>query len=134
MIECGPLMTRAEFDIILADDTKLIADNIEWSYDEDHSPWLEFRKDIVSETAYPMFVQGSYNGLVGKLRYSIIHKGSGRVYGLCMGSEHHNPSCIYVGGDRHLHSWNDVSRDKDAVVADQITMAVTNPVGVWQEF
>lgn len=134
MIECGLPMTRAEFEMILADDTKTIAEDIGWSDDEDHSPWIEFRKDILSETAYPMFVHGAYNRLIGKLRFSIIHKGSGRIYGLCMGSDHHNPSCLHVGGDRHLHSWNDITRDKDAVDADQITVAVTDPVGVWRQF
>lgn len=79
-------------------------------------------------------LRAANNRLIGKLRYSIIHKGAGRIYGLCMGTDHHNVSCVNVGGDRHLHLWNDLSRDKDAVLATDIAAAVTDPVIVWQQF
>jgi hypothetical protein len=113
-------MTQAEFEAISADPTKAINGNITWTEDEDHSLSVEFRRDIYSQTNYPLFVQGRYNRAIGKLRYSVIHRGAGRILGLCMGSDHHNPACDYVGGDRHLHIWNDVSRDKNAVVAGHI--------------
>src|SRR5215813_5837385 len=134
VLQCGPPMTRAEFEAILADETKSIRGAITWSEDEDHSPWLEFRSDVLSEPGYPMFIQGSYNRTIGKLRYSVIHRGAGRIYGLCMGSDHHNPTCQNVSGDRHLHLWNDQSRDKEAIVATAITAPGSDPVGVWQQF
>src|SRR5258707_1902279 len=127
-------MTQVEFDALSADPTRIIEGDITWTEDEDHSLSVEFRRDIYSQPNYPLIVQGSYNRVIGKLRYSVIHRGAGRIYGLCMGSDHHNPTCQYVGGDRHLHVWNDVTRDKDAVAADHIVANVDDPVAVWQEF
>jgi len=51
-----------------------------------------------------------------------------------MGSDHHNLSCTNVGGDRHLHVWNDRTRDKEAIIAENITAPITDPVAVWQQF
>ncbi len=127
-------MTQAEFEALCDDPTRIIHGDITWTEDEDHSLCVEFRQDISSQPNYPLFVQGSYNQLIGKLRYSVIHRGAGRIYGLCMGSDHHNPTCQNVGGDRHLHVWNDVTRDKDALVADHIVANVDDPVAVWQQF
>src|SRR5437016_14237257 len=114
-------MTQTEFDALRDDPTRIIDSDIARSEDEDHSLWVEFRSDIVSQFNYPMFVQGSYNRHIGKLRYSVIHKGAGRIYGLCMGSDHHNPVCTFVVGDRHLHLWNETTKDKDAIIAAHIT-------------
>jgi len=127
-------MTQAEFEAIQADPTKIIDGDINWTEDEDHSLSVEFRCDISSQPNYPLFIQGSYNHAIGKLRYSVIHRGAGRIYGLCMGSDHHNPTCQMVGGDRHLHVWNDVSRDKDAIIPAHILADVHNPRAVWEQF
>lgn len=127
-------MTQAEFEALCADPTRIIAGDIAWALDEDHSLSVEFRRDISSQPNYPLFVQGSYNRSIDKLRYSVIHRGEGRIYGLCMGSDHHNPTCQNVGGDRHLHIWNDVTKDKNAIVADQIAANVGDPIAVWREF
>jgi hypothetical protein len=127
-------MTQVEFDALSADPTRIIEGDVAWTEDEDHSLCVEFRRDIRSQSNYPLFVQGSYNRTIGKLRYSVIHRGAGRIYGLCMGSDHHNPVCTNVGGDRHLHIWNDISKDKDAVVAAHIIANADDPVVVWQQF
>lgn len=127
-------MTQDEFDAISADPTRIIEGDIIWSEDEDHSHCLEFRCDIHSQSNYPLFIYGSYNQVVGKIRYSVIHRGAGRIYGLCMGSDHHNLTCLNVGGDRHIHIWDEVSRGKNAVVANTIHAPINDPVTAWQEF
>lgn len=126
-------MTQAEFEAICNDESKTIGGDIAWTEDEDHSLCVEFRRDISSEANYPIFVQGSFNRAVSKLRYSVIHRGSGRIYGLCMGSDHHNPDCPFVG-DRHLHIWTDAERDKHAEVANHIVANADDPIAVWEQF
>lgn len=63
----------------------------------------------------------------------IIHRGVGRIYGLDMGKDHHNPSCQHVG-DKHKHRWDERLRDKDAYIPQDIRAAVTDPLGVWRQF
>lgn len=126
-------MNQNEFEAIMKDTTKKIIGDISWSEDEDHSPAIEFRVEIQSEAGYPIFIKGSHNPLVGTLSYNIIHRGSGRIYGLDLGKDHHNPSCTYVG-DRHKHRWNESLRDKEAYVPDDINDEVSDPVSVWKQF
>jgi len=126
-------MTQAEFEALLADDTKRIEEDILWLGDEDRSPGLEFRAEVISGPGFPLFIKGWYNRDAQTLSYALIHRGVGRIYGLDLGRDHHNPSCVYVG-ERHKHSWNDVVRDKEAYVPGDITALVNDPVGVWREF
>ena len=126
-------MTQAEFDAILSDTTKRIADDIAWAEDEDHSPAVEFRAEVTSEPGYPLFVRGSYNAEAQTLTFALINRAVGRIYGLDLGKDHHNPDCAYVG-ERHKHRWNEPQRDKEAYVPDDITAAASEPVRVWQQF
>ncbi len=125
--------TEAEFAVLLADSGKTIHGDIAWSEDEDHSPAVEFRVEITSQSGYPLFVRGSFNPLAQTLTFAIIHASSRRIYALDLGKDHHNPSCNNVG-EKHKHRWTDRFRDKDAYVPDDITQPVTNPVAVWIEF
>ena len=125
--------TETELDALLADTTKTVVGDITWTEDEDHSPTLEFRAEITSQSGYPLFVRGSYNSLAQTLTYAIIHASSRRIYALDLGKDHHNPSCTHVG-DKHKHRWTDRFRDKDAYVPDDITQPATNPFAVWKEF
>jgi hypothetical protein len=127
------IMNQSEFEAIIKDATKTIIGDISWSEDEDHSPALEFRIEIQSETGYPIFIKGSYNTLVETLSFSLIHRGSGRIYGLDLGKDHHNPACTYVG-EKHKHSWNESLRDKQAYVPDDINAEVIDPVSIWEQF
>lgn len=126
-------MTDAEFEAIRQDSTKQIIENISWEEDEDHSPSVEFRHEIISSAGYPLFVRGSYNGLAQTLTYAIIHRTAGRIYGLDIGKDHHNPTCQNVG-DRHLHIWDDVYKDKSAIAATMINASIDNPIAIWSEF
>ena len=126
-------MTQAEFEALLADATKRIEEDISWLGDEDRSPGLEFRVEVISDPGFPLFIKGWYNQEAQTLSYALIHRGVGRIYGLDLGRDHHNPSCVYVG-EKHKHSWDDIVRDKDAYVPGHITAAANDPVGVWREF
>ena len=126
-------LTEGELAALLADATKTISGDIEWSEDEDHSPTVEFRVEVSSVAGYPLFVRGSFNQEIKALAYSLIHRGVGRIYGLCLGKDHHNLDCPWVG-EKHKHRWDDVTKDKMAYVPGDITAPATDPVAVWSQF
>lgn len=114
-------MKQDEFDLLLNDKTKQIIGDISWDEDEDHSPTVEFRVEIQSDAGYPVFIRGSYNPLIEALSFNLIHRSSGRIYGLDIGKSHHNPSCVNIG-DMHKHRWNESLRDKEAYIPIDITV------------
>jgi hypothetical protein len=126
-------LTNTEFETILNDTSKRIEGDIMWQEDEDHSPSSEFRAEILSDAGWPLFVRGSYNPLIPALSYMLILKTAGRVYGLDMGKDHHNPQCEQVG-EKHKHQWTENFRDKEAYVPNDISMPASDPVAVWGQF
>lgn len=126
-------MNQTDFEALLADTTKQISGDIDWEKDEDHSPAVEFRAEVQSNPGYPIFIKGSYNALAQALSFTLVHRGSGRIYALDLGKDHHNPSCTNIG-ETHKHRWNEPLRDKEAYVPEDITVPATDPVGVWREF
>ena len=126
-------MTQSEFETLIADETKIVAGDISWLEDEDHSPSVEFRVEVLSQPGWPLFVRGSYNPIANALSYTLVHRGSGRIYALDLGKDHHNPTCMYVG-EKHKHRWNEPMRDKEAYVPTDITAPVTQPCEVWRQF
>ena len=129
-----PLLTDREFASILADETKRIQDDIAWREDEDHSPAaVEFRVEIESMNGWPLVVKGYYNSVAGTLSYTIILKTTGRIYGLDLGKDHHNPQCQQVG-EPHKHQWSEQFGDKEAYVPNDVNAPVSDPVAVWKEF
>lgn len=126
-------ITSAEFEAMLADPDKHIVGDLVWRADEDHSPAVEFRAEVRSNAGYPLFVCGRLNRLAGTLSYVLIHRIAGRVYGLDLGADHHNPTCTYVG-EKHKHRWTEQFLDKQAYVPEDITSAIGDPVEVWKQF
>lgn len=126
-------MNQTDFEVLISDTTKRVVGDITWVDDEDHSPAVEFRVEVDSDAGYPIFLKGSYNARAGALSYTLVHRGSGRIYALDLGKDHHNPSCTNVG-EKHKHRWNEAVRDKEAYVPDDITASVTDPVAVWHQF
>ena len=126
-------ITEHEFQVIIANEAKRIEGDISWVEDEDHSPTRELRSEILSDEGYPLFIAGKFNYPAGKLSYSLIHRGSGRIYGICLGYDHHNPTCEMVG-DKHKHYWTDQYRDKMAYVPEDITEVWSRPLEVWRQF
>lgn len=126
-------ITNDEFEAMLTDPDKRIKGDLAWREDEDHSPAVEFRAEIQSGAGYPLFVCGRLNRLAGTLSYILIHRGAGRVYGLDLGADHHNPTCRFVG-EKHKHRWTEQFADKEAYVPDDITAALDAPIDVWIQF
>ena len=126
-------LTDAEFASILADESKRVQGDVAWREDEDRSPAVEFRVDIESTGGWPLFVRGRYNPAGGTLTYAVILKTVGRIYGLDLGKDHHNPQCHQVG-ERHKHRWTERYRDKEAYVPGDVKARVSDPVAVWREF
>ncbi|MDA8377977.1 MAG: hypothetical protein M0Z50_13150 [Planctomycetia bacterium] len=125
--------TNTELDTILDDKSKYIDGDITWLEDEDHSPSVEFRAEVKSEAGWPLFIRGSYNPLIPALSYVLILKTAGRIYGLDMGKDHHNPECTQVG-EKHKHRWTEQFRDKEAYVPEDITASTSAPDAVWKQF
>ena len=125
-------LSDTEFAAIMSD-TKWIENDIVWREDEDHSPAREFRVEVSSYGGWPLFVEGRYNRRASKLVYPLILRTDGRIFGLCVGNDHHNPQCNQVG-PRHMHRWTEQYRDKEAYVPSTITALVHDPVTVWQQF
>lgn len=128
-------MTQVEFEAILADSTKHVDGDVVWKKPDDgHRDALAFRVDVLNSGDYPLIVNGWYNPLVPSFSVALIHRGVGRIYGLCIGHEHHNPSCSNVGAEVHKHAWSDATRDKYAYRPADISAQPDNPGLALQEF
>lgn len=127
------MITQQEFETILADTTKRIDGDVQWREDEDHSPAREFRVELQSESGWPIVVIGRYNAFAGTLSYVLVHRSAGRIYGLDLGADHHNPTCERVG-EKHKHRWTESFRDKEAYIPDDISATWNQPMEVWQQF
>ena len=125
-------LSDTEFAALMSD-TKWIDGDIVWREDEDHSLAREFRVEVASYGGWALFVEGRYNRRIGKLVYPLILRTEGRICGLCLGNDHHNPQCNQVG-PKHMHWWTEQYRDKEAHVPGAITAPVQDPVAVWQQF
>lgn len=126
-------LTTQQFQDILDDTSKRIVVDLNWNADEDHSPAMEFRVEIQSDAGYPLFLCASYNPLVPRLSFVIIHQGEGRVYALYLGKDHRNLDKSHVG-EKHKHKWDDVTKVKNAYVPHDITESINSPVKVWKQF
>lgn len=127
------MITQQEFDTILSDTTKRVDGDIHWREDADHSPAREFRVELRSDPGWPIIVVGRFNPYAGTLSYVLVHRGAGRIYGLDLGADHHNPTCQRVG-EKHKHRWTEAFRDKEAYVPEDITAPWSEPLRVWKEF
>ena len=126
-------LTDTDFATILSDESKCVQGDVTWTEDEDRSPAVEFRADIASTNGWPLFVRGRYNVAARTLTYALVLKTAGRIYGLDLGKDHHNPQCNRVG-EKHKHRWSERHRDKEAYVPDDVKAPATDPVAVWKEF
>lgn len=125
-------LSQQEFKAIISDETKRIERDIVWVSEQNPSA-MSFRIDIDSDEGYPLFLKGWYNPYSGKLSYTIIYRGVGRIYSLDLGAEHINPDGGAVG-ETHKHRWVPVHKDKRAYVPEDITYPWSCPVDVWKQF
>ena len=123
-------LSKHEYNSILSE-PKSINGDIVWTRRADSLSVNRFSAPLVSE--WPLLVHANFNPDVPTLSYLIVHKRHGRILGLDLGKEHHNPQCHMVG-EKHLHEWNEDHRDKVARIPEEITAGISHPVGVWQQF
>ena len=67
-------LSDAEFEAILANNTKSIEGDIVWQEDEDHSPSVEFKVQVETDRGYPLFMKGTFNPLIPAISYALISK------------------------------------------------------------
>lgn len=127
------MITQQEFEAILADTTKRIEGDLMWRDDTDKWPAKEFRAPVLFDGGDYLGIVGRWNPLTGKLSYALLHHGTGRVYGLDIGTDHRNPTGEYVG-ETHKHYWTDDYQDKQAYAPEDITARWDQPVQVWRQF
>ncbi len=125
-------LSRQEYEAIISDGTKRIAGDIAWE-GRPNAPARQFRVDVDSEAAHPLFINAWYNPNSGKLSYALIHRTVGRIHGLDLGADHCNPDGEFVG-EKHKNYWVPGSRDKWAYVPNDITETWNRPVEVWAQF
>ena len=126
-------ITEQEFGAMMDDVSKHIDGDITWVEDVDHAPAVEFRVEVRSEAEYPLFINARWSPAACTLSYTLIHRGTGRVYALDLGAEHHNPTCQHVG-ETHKHRWSSAFADKQAYAPPDITAPWNDPVTVWMQF
>ena len=126
-------LTDAEWVLILNDASKRIRGDIRWTDDEDHLPAQQFLSQIDSLAGRPLFVKGYCNQQSKRLSYSLILSAVGRIYGLDLGCEHHNPQCNRIG-EKHAHKWSERYQSKEAYVPEYITAPISDPVTIWRQF
>ena len=127
-------MTPQEFESMIADTTKRLADTPVWHEDEDHSPAKEFRVTVESEAGWPLSVYGWWNPDSEKLSYTLIHGGARRIIGLDLGDvEHPTPRGERLVGT-HKHRWTSQYKDKDGYRPSDITADWDAPARVWEQF
>ena len=126
-------ITSQEVEALLADESKKISGNIVWIKDQDHSPAMVFQSRVESDTGYPLFAVGRMNPQTAKLSFSLLYRGTGRVYGLDLGAYHRNPNGERVGR-KHKHRWKDGNRDNWAYVPADITEPWNKTIEVWRQF
>ena len=127
------MISDTEFEAILTDGTKRIDGDISWSEDEDHSPAQVFRSAIHSDSGETLHINGWYNPYAGRLSFTVLRQGTGRIYGLDLGVSHgrQNPSGTYA---KHKHRWTEARKDKNIYDPPDITASAERPVEVWRQF
>ncbi len=125
-------LSDAEFSAVMAD-KKQIMGNIRWRPEGNHPTALSFRVKVEADMHEPLLVKGRYDGQAGKLTYTLFSPEAGRLCGLDMGADPHNPQCRQVG-DTHLHWWSEQYGDREAHVPESVTACLNDPVAVWMQF
>ncbi len=125
------VLSKAEYYAIIRDNTKVILEDIVWESASNST--ARFRANVDSDEKYPIFINGWFSPLSGKLSYAIIHRGVGRIYGLDLGADHYNPDGESVG-EKHKNYWTPGSKDKWAYVPTEITETWDQPAAVWNQF
>lgn len=128
-----PAISQQEFEVILADETKRVIGDIRWKEVAGQRPAQAFRAEVAADWDYSLFVVGRWNPSPGKLSYSLVLRGTGRIYGLDIGVDHKNPDGEVLE-EKHKNRWRQGSRDRWAYVPVDVTAGWNRPVEAWAQF
>ena len=127
-------LSQAEFEAILADDSKRIVGDVLWVRVASRSLIFEVEAAVESDAGWPLRVSGWYRPDERKLTLTLRY-GDLRIVGLDFGR---NLSHTNVGGGQvrgnHLHLWSEEEATAPAYAADRITAEAHQPQLVWQQF
>ena len=124
-------LSQAEFDEILADDSKRIIGDIVWVAVSAHSDAKSFKASVLSNANDNLLVEGCFRPSKRKLGISLIVVGH-RVAGIDFGSNirHRNVSGTRFEG-AHLQLWSADAGAAEARPLPRGTPGWNQPVEVW---
>ena len=125
-------LTQAEFDAILAEDSKRIVGDIVWLVVSGHSDAKWFKASVLSKTNDNLVVEGYFRPSKRKLGISLIVVGE-RVAGIDFGSNirHRNVSGTRFEG-AHLQLWSAAAGAAEAHPLPRGVPGWNQPVEVWE--
>lgn len=124
-------LSQAEFEAILADDSKRIVGDIVWESAGGHADARRFDVHVSSDAGRDLVVQGYFRPSKRKLALSLIAAGR-RVAGVDFGSNvrHRNLSGTRVTGP-HLQFWSEQTGEVEARPLPEAAPDRDQPAEVW---
>ena len=122
-----------EIDAILDDPSKTINGDIEWLPDPNHPSAWTFRAPVVHSGEAPLAAHGTLQHEQDRLSYLLVLRAAGRIFGICWGYGHLNPSGETVSGP-HVHRWTSEHRDRWVEPFDDAGTGASDPTFAWQQF
>ncbi len=94
---------------------------------------MVFDSQVLNDSGEPLYLRGWFNPYSGKLSFTLLRQGTGRIYGLDLGAGHRDPKGETIEGT-HKHRWTEQYRDKQAYDPPDITADWNDPRSAWQQF
>lgn len=124
-------LTQEEFDAIIADDSKQIVGDIEWSLDPDRADASRFEVPVLWDDDRPLWVSGFYRPSYRKLTYS-LRLDQTRIAGIDFGRNvgHTNRNRNKLIGP-HLQWWSESAGRAEAYPVPSDMPDWNLPLAVW---
>lgn len=122
-----------DIDAILDDPSKTIEGNIQWLPDPNHpSAWI-FHAPVAHSGETPLVAHGTLQPGQDRLSYLLVLRAVGRVFGICWGYRHLNPSGETVPGP-HIHRWTSEHLDRRVEPLGDAGDGASDPIAAWRQF
>lgn len=122
-----------EIDAILQDPAKTIEGEIRWSPDPQHAAAWTFYMPVAHSGTTPLDARATLRREANTLSYLLVLRGSGRIFGICWGYDHLNPSGEIVSGP-HVHKWTSEHLDRWVEPFGGASAGTGDPILAWREF
>lgn len=126
---------QAQFEEIIADESKQIVGDIAWIADPGREDAHRFSAAVRSRAGWPLRVVGWSSATGRKLSLVLVHAQGGRIIGLDVGPviSHTNPDRMIVSG-AHLHLWEERYGDGRAEALGAAAIDWSRPDEAWAYF